>query len=152
MKSCNKISIFLLDICSIQTCVTTGLVCVSRGMENTWRRRSEKCIAEGSDYAHWIGLYLSFRLSWVLGPFLHGRLQNMKTNGHFLTWHNPFNNTVPWHCLSLIRTFAREWNDHQSMHVKFCTSFYPGCPRSRNRPSCLTDLLSLLKACRSDRR
>jgi len=28
----------------------------------------------------WIGLYLSFHLSWVLGPFVHGRLQNLQTS------------------------------------------------------------------------
>ena len=44
------------------------------------RRRSEKCIAEGSKYVHWIGQYLSFHLNWVLGPFVHGRLQNLKTS------------------------------------------------------------------------
>ena len=38
------------------------------------RRWSDKCVAEGSRYAHWIGLYLSFHLNWVLGPFVHGRL------------------------------------------------------------------------------
>jgi len=43
-------------------------------------RWSEKRSAEGSKYAHWIGLYLSFHLSWVLGPFVHGRLQNLKTS------------------------------------------------------------------------
>jgi len=36
-------------------------------------QRSEK-------YAHWIGLYLSFHLNWVLGPFVHGRLQNLQTS------------------------------------------------------------------------
>ena len=44
------------------------------------RRWSEKCIAEGSKYAHWIGLYLSFHLNWVLGPFVYGRLQNLQTS------------------------------------------------------------------------
>jgi len=39
-----------------------------------------KCVTKGSKYAHWIGLYLSFHLSWVLGPFVHGRLQNLKTS------------------------------------------------------------------------
>ena len=29
---------------------------------------------------HWIGLYLSFHLNWVLGPFVHGRLQNLQTS------------------------------------------------------------------------
>jgi len=46
-------------------------------------------VAKGSKYAHWIGLYLGFHLSWVLGPFVHGRLQNLKTSeatfGHELT-------------------------------------------------------------------
>ena len=44
------------------------------------RRRSEKYVIEGSKYAHWIGLYLSFHLNWVLGPFVHGRLQNPQTS------------------------------------------------------------------------
>jgi len=52
-------------------------------------RPIEKCVAEGSKCAHWIGLYLSFHLSWVLSPFVHGRLQNLKTNedtfGHDIT-------------------------------------------------------------------
>ena len=39
----------------------------------------KKCVTEG-EYAHWIGLYLSFHLSWVLGPFVHGRLQNLSEN------------------------------------------------------------------------
>jgi len=44
------------------------------------RRRSEKYVAEGSEYAHWIGLYLGFHLNWVLGQFVHGRLQNLQTS------------------------------------------------------------------------
>ena len=44
------------------------------------RQRSEKYIIKGSNYAHWIGLYLSFHVSWVLGPFVHGRLQNLQTS------------------------------------------------------------------------
>ena len=44
------------------------------------RRWSEECVVEGSKYAHWIGLYLSFHLSWVLGPFVDGRLQNLQTS------------------------------------------------------------------------
>jgi len=43
-------------------------------------RRSERNIIEGSKYAHWIGLYLSFLLNWVLGPFVHVRLQNLQTS------------------------------------------------------------------------
>jgi len=43
-------------------------------------RGSERCIAEDSNYAHLIGLYLSFHLDWVLDPFVHGRLQNLKTS------------------------------------------------------------------------
>jgi len=38
---------------------------------------------------HWIELYLSLHLSWVLGPFIHGSLQNLKTSeetfGHDIT-------------------------------------------------------------------
>ena len=53
------------------------------------RRQSEKYITKDSRYAHWIELYLSFHLSWVLGPFVHDRLQNMKTSeytfGHDIT-------------------------------------------------------------------
>jgi len=41
------------------------------------RRWSEKYVIEGSKYARWIGPYLSFHLNWVLGPFVHGRLQNI---------------------------------------------------------------------------
>ena len=43
-------------------------------------QRSEKNVVKGSKYAHWIGLYLSFHLNWVLGPFVHGRLQNLQTS------------------------------------------------------------------------
>ena len=53
------------------------------------RRRSEKYVANGSKYAYGIWLYLSFHLSWVLGPSVHGRLQNLKasedTFGHDIT-------------------------------------------------------------------
>jgi len=44
------------------------------------RRQLKKYVAEGSKYAHWIGLYLSFHLNWVLGPFVHCRLQNLQTS------------------------------------------------------------------------
>ena len=37
-------------------------------------------VAEGSKYANWIELYLSFYLNWVLGSFVHGRLQNLQTS------------------------------------------------------------------------
>jgi len=43
-------------------------------------QRSEKYVTEGSKYAHWIGLYLNSHLNWVLGPFVHGRLHNLKTS------------------------------------------------------------------------
>jgi len=53
------------------------------------RRRSEKYVIEGSKYAHWIGLYLRLHLNWVLGPFVHGRLQNLQpsqvTFAHVIT-------------------------------------------------------------------
>jgi len=56
------------------------------------RRRSEKYVADGSKYPHWIGLYLSFHLNWVLRPFVHGMLQNLQTSeftfAHVIT---PFN-------------------------------------------------------------
>jgi len=42
-------------------------------------RRFEKYVIKGSKYAHWIGLFLSFHLNWILGPFVHGRLQNLQT-------------------------------------------------------------------------
>ena len=45
------------------------------------RQRSEKCIAEGTRHAHWIGLYIIFHLNWVLGPFVRGRLHNLQTSG-----------------------------------------------------------------------
>jgi len=61
-----------------QLCVNS----LARGQFCWW---SEKCVAEGSKYAYWIGLYLSFHLSWVLGPFVHGKLQNLKTSVTFLT-------------------------------------------------------------------
>ena len=44
------------------------------------RRQSEKYVAEGSRHVHWIGLYLSLHLNWVLGQFVHGRLQNLQTS------------------------------------------------------------------------
>jgi len=44
------------------------------------RQQPKRYIAEGRKYAHWIGLYLSFHLNWVLGPFVHGRLQNLQTS------------------------------------------------------------------------
>jgi len=43
-------------------------------------QRSEKYVAEGSKYAHWIGLYLSFHLNWALGRFVPGRLHNHQTS------------------------------------------------------------------------
>ena len=44
------------------------------------RRQSEKYVIEGSKYPHWVGRYLSLHLNWVLGPFVHGRLQNLQTS------------------------------------------------------------------------
>ena len=37
----------------------------------------------------------SFYLSWVLGPFVYGRPQNLKTSGHVWPWHNPFKSRDP---------------------------------------------------------
>ena len=62
------------------------------------RRRSEKCVAKGCKYAHLIGLYLSFHLSWILGPFVHGSLRNLRTSedtfAHDIT---PINLFIPVH-------------------------------------------------------
>ena len=77
------------------------------------RRRSEKCVTKGSKYAHWIGLYLRFHLSWVLSPFVHGRLQNLKTNedtfGHDITPLSMFM------YISGITAFAQPFTDSGSM-------------------------------------
>jgi len=104
----NPISIFLLHILSIPTYVTTSLASTCQRFFQTaackprnqckhqqlcvnflLSRRYEKCITEGSKCAQWIGLYPSFHLSWVLGPFVQGRLQNLPTtedtSGHGLT-------------------------------------------------------------------
>ena len=43
-------------------------------------RWCKKYIIEGSKYAHWIRLYLSFHLNWVLDPLVYGRLQNLQTS------------------------------------------------------------------------
>ena len=64
-------------------------------------RRSAKCVAEAYKYAHYIGLYLGFPLSWVLGPFVRGRLQNLKTSedtfGHDITSLTAELRTQQWH-------------------------------------------------------
>ena len=85
---------------SIQTCITTAVAytyqrifhtsalkpknqCEHQQLCVNFLSRGQFCcidgLKEGSKYAHWIGLYLSFHLSWVLGPFVYGRLQNLKT-------------------------------------------------------------------------
>ena len=65
------------------------------------RRWSEKYVTEGSKYTHWLGLYLSFRLSWVLGSLVYSRLQNLKTSeatfGHSLTTLIKQNKTWAFH-------------------------------------------------------
>jgi len=62
------------------------------------RLRSERYIPESSKYAHWKGLYLSFHLNWVLGPFVHGRLQNLQTSevtfAHVITPLKPHFNSI----------------------------------------------------------
>jgi len=96
---------FLWTFFSIQTCVTTGLIYTCKRIFQTsvrklrnqckhqqfcvnfqfcLHRRSEKSAIKGSKSAHWIGLYLSFHLSWIFGPFVHGRLQNLKTSENML--------------------------------------------------------------------
>jgi len=83
------------------------------------RRPSEKCVTEGSKNAHWIRLYLSFHLSWVFGPFVHGRLQNLQksedTLEHVLTPLHPFSylspctgrSSLPLDCSSIRCSFSR---------------------------------------------
>jgi len=109
----NPISILLLNSFSIQTCVTTALVYTCKRIFQTSARTPKnqckhqqlcviflyRCWCVNSlkralprvlSMRIW---YLSFHLSWVLGPFDHGGLQNLKTNAcrHFWRWHNPFN-------------------------------------------------------------
>ena len=59
------------------------------------RRRSEMYAAESSKYAHWIELYLSFHLNWVLGLFVHGRLQNLQTSE--VTFAHVITPSIPTH-------------------------------------------------------
>ena len=76
------------------------------------RQRSEKYVVKGSKYTHWIGLYLSFHLSWVLRPFVHGRLQNLQTSevtfAHVITPLSPqaYSAATPGHCLSSYCCFS----------------------------------------------
>ena len=99
----NPISTFLLNIFSIQTCVTTGLVCTRKRFFQTsvckpgnqckhqqlcvnFLFRGQFCCVDGLISASPRALsmrigYLSFHLTWVLGPFVHGRLQTMKPSG-----------------------------------------------------------------------
>jgi len=71
------------------------------------RRRSQKCVNESSMYAHWVGLYPSFPLNWVLGPFGHGGLQNVKTSedpfGHDII---PLSTKMFAHALSQVMSFS----------------------------------------------
>ena len=78
------------------------------------RRRSEKYVAKGSTYAHWIGLYLSFHLSWVLGPVVYGRLRNLKTSevtfAHVITTLMFYVGTLPTHLVGLMSLgFVLKW-------------------------------------------
>jgi len=104
----------LLNVFYIQSCVTTDLVYTcKRVFQSSAHKPRNQCkhqqfcvifLSPGQfcwgdglqsasqralKYAHWIGLYLSFHLNWVLGLFVHGRLQNRKTSedtcGHDIT-------------------------------------------------------------------
>jgi len=70
------------------------------------RRRSEKYIVEGSTYAHWVGLYLSCHLNWIMGPFVRGRLQNLQTSevtlAHVITPLNAWNYPIRYPCTSTV--------------------------------------------------
>ena len=72
------------------------------------RRRFEKYVINGSKYAHWIGLYLSFHLNWILGPFVHSRLQNLQTSevtfAHVITLLiNVWPPSLPVSCLPTVK-------------------------------------------------
>jgi len=57
---------------------------LQNGVNTCWHRWNSltvwKVRHRGSRYAQRIGLYLSFHLTWVLGPFVHVRLQNLQTS------------------------------------------------------------------------
>ena len=82
------------------------------------RRRSEEYVVKSSKYAHWIGLYLSFYLNGVLGPFVHGRLQILQTSevtsAHVITpvrkpgIAEDTQHYTPLHC-QFLRIKANEW-------------------------------------------
>ena len=115
-------TLFLYFCC---TCVTTSPVYTCKRIWQTsvrksrnqckhqqlcvnYRARGQFWCVEGSKYAHWIGLYLSFHLNWVLGPFVHGRLQNLQTSevtfAHVIT---------PLSCKGnflLLHDFSLQWN------------------------------------------
>jgi len=78
------------------------------------------CVGEGSKYAHWIGLYLSLHLSWVLGPFVHGRFQSLKTGedtfGHGLTRLNRY-------LLQFWYMSIRWWLPSESVHSEITQGF-----------------------------
>jgi len=85
------------------------------------RRRSEKYLVEGSKYTYCIGLYLNFHLNWVLGPFVHGRLQNLQasevTFAHVITPVNIYC-PLPSHKLGVLRTLVCSINTNNRV-------FYP---------------------------
>jgi len=111
--------IFVARFLYIQTCVTTSLVYTCKHICQTSARKprnqckhQQLCAnflsrAEGSKYAHWIGLYLSFHLSWVFGPFVRGRLQNLQTSEDTFGHDNSFKHLLPqWssfsqHCVRI---------------------------------------------------
>ena len=72
----------------------------------TWfKQRESVTLVKLNLTVHWIGLSLSFHLSCVLSPFVHGRLQNLKTTeanfGHDITPLNGFSD-----CCSCLRYHA----------------------------------------------
>ena len=103
----NPISISWLHIFAIQTRVTTSLVCTCKRFFQTSAHKlrnqckhqqlCDNCLLEANSVAS---------TTWVLGPFVHGRLQNLKTSeytfDHGLTpltreptpWSNTKNNTL----------------------------------------------------------
>jgi len=92
------------------------------------RARSHKGTQDDYRYARWIGLYLSFHSSWVLGPFVHGRVQHLQTNedtfGHVL--------------ISLIRI-----QGYIHLHLAARYAWFQSPVSDRNKESPLVELPSL---------
>jgi len=74
------------------------------------RRRSEKCVTEGSKYAHWTGLYLSFHL-FMVGFRIYKQVKSRLP----MSW--------------LLQLLFLGWNENLIMRVHYNL-------RARNRENC----------------